>query len=68
MYKYAEFDHYIYTMRLRSYVHYLLKYLDRPKWCSAKPRHCLAYQCLYSVKVNKYAHFDPNISCENFTN
>ena len=33
---------------------------DRPKWCSAKPRHRFAYQWLDNVKINKYAKPEPD--------
>ena len=38
-----------------------LKELNRPKFCSAKPRHRSAYQGLENVKIHKYIKFDPNI-------
>ena len=42
--------------------------LDRPDWCSAKPRHRFAYQCLDNVKMYKYAYTMRFKSYEHFTN
>ena len=38
-----------------------LKELDRPKWCSTKPRHRFAWQWLDNVKIHKYTKFEANI-------
>ena len=38
-----------------------IKELDRPNWCSVKPRHCFAYQWLGNVKLHKYTKFEANI-------
>ena len=38
---------------------FLLTDHDKPKWCSAKPCHRFAYQCLGNAKC------DPNIPCKS---
>ena len=61
IYKYATFYQ---TIRCGSRImNIFTKFLDRPKFCSAKPRHHFAYQWLDNVEMNKYAKFYPNIPC-----